>query len=206
MKLVKKTSTLGPRDQRGVLQARILAAARSSFAESGSAGTTIRTIARSADVDPALIYHYFGSKEDLLDAATEPPPRWLEAVAASWTTPTPHLGRALVEVMLDSWSDPEIGPVLRATVLTAAHEPRIREKLRHVVERSLTGVSGLAVDEHERQKRSALIASQIIGLALMRFIWQTEPLAGMDRDELLDAVAPNLQRYLTEDLCSPTPE
>ena len=69
----RKSTTPGPRDERGVLAARILRAARDAFAENGWAGTTIRSIARAADVDPALVYHYFGSKEGLLDAATTPP-------------------------------------------------------------------------------------------------------------------------------------
>ena len=67
-----KQPTPGPRDERGVMSARILAAAREGFAHQGWAGTTIRAVARAADVDPALIYHYYGSKEGLLDAATEP--------------------------------------------------------------------------------------------------------------------------------------
>ena len=73
----------GPRDDRGVLAGRILTAAREAFAQTGYAGTTMRAVARAADVDPALVYHYFGSKEALLDAATAPPQRWLESVAAS---------------------------------------------------------------------------------------------------------------------------
>ena len=66
-------TTSGPRDQRGVLAARILRAVREAFAETGWAGTTMRAVARAADVDPSLVYHYFGSKERLLDAATTPP-------------------------------------------------------------------------------------------------------------------------------------
>ncbi len=53
-----------------MLSARILTAAREAFAETGWAGTTMRAVARGADVDPALVYHYFGSKEGLLDAAS----------------------------------------------------------------------------------------------------------------------------------------
>ena len=68
-----KAIKAGPRDERGVLAARILAAARESFAEHGLAGTSVRAIARSADVDPALVYHYYGSKNGLLDACTTPP-------------------------------------------------------------------------------------------------------------------------------------
>ena len=79
MKLMpKKSITPGPRDERGVLAARISAAARNEFAQHGWAGTTIRAVARGADVDPALVYHYFGSKEGLLDAATNPPQKFLD--------------------------------------------------------------------------------------------------------------------------------
>ena len=75
----EKSVTPGPRDERGVLAARILTAAREAFAQTGWAGTTIRAVAREADVDPALVYHYFASKEGLLDAATAPPPASLSA-------------------------------------------------------------------------------------------------------------------------------
>ena len=144
-----KKPAAGPRDERGVLAARILAAAREAFAETGWAGTTIRAVARAADVDPALVYHYFDSKEGLLDAATTPPARWLENVANTWATPVDDLGAALLRLMLGAWADDEIGPVLRAILQTAAHEPATREKLRRVVESQLIGVSHLDDDERE---------------------------------------------------------
>ena len=196
----KSSITPGPRDERGVLAARILAAARAAFAETGWAGTTIRAVARAADVDPALVYHYFGSKEGLLDAATAPPPKWLESVAKTWTTPVGDLGTALLRLMLATWADDEVGPVLRAVLQTAAHEPSTREKLRTIVERSLMGVSQLGVDEHDRLVRSGLISSQIMGLAMMRYVWKIEPVASMSEDEIVAAVGPNLQRYIDDDL------
>ena len=102
--------------------------------------------------------------------------------------------------MMGAWADDEIGPTLRATILTAAHESRTREKVRLIVERSLMGVSALGVDDHDRLVRSGLIASQLIGMALMRYVWKIEPIASMSHDEVLDAVAPNLQRYIDADL------
>jgi len=195
-----RSVTPGPRDERGVLAARILAAAREAFAETGWAGTTIRAVARAADVDPALVYHYFGSKEGLLDAATNPPQRWLENIAKTWTTPVPELGAALLRLMLGAWADEEIGPVLRSVLQTAAHEPSTREKLRRVVEASLMGVSQLGVDERDRTVRSGLVASQIMGLAMMRYIWKIEPVASMSDDELVAAIAPNLQHYIEGDI------
>jgi len=201
MKLMpKKSITPGPRDERGVLAARIVEAARGEFAEHGWAGTTIRAVARAADVDPALVYHYFGSKEGLLDAATNPPQRWLENVAKVWATSIEDLGEALVRLLLASWADDEIGPTLRAILQTAAHEPATREKLRRVVEGSLMGVSELGDDVRERGIRSGLISSQMMGFALMRYVWRIEPIASMTEDEAIAAISPNLQRYVDGDL------
>jgi AcrR family transcriptional regulator len=200
--MVKKAITPGPRDERGVLAARIVAAARDEFAEHGWAGTTIRAVARGADVDPALVYHYFGSKEGLLDAATDPPQRWLENVAKVWATPTEHIGAELLKFLLASWADEEIGPTLRAILQTAAHEPSTREKLRRIVEGSLMGVSELGSDEHDRLVRSGLISSQMMGFALMRYVWKIEPIASMTDDEAIAAIAPNLQRYVNGDLAA----
>ncbi len=198
--MAKRALPPGPRDERGVLAARILTAAREAFADTGLAGTTIRSVARQADVDPALVYHYFGSKDGLLDAATAPPQRWLESVAKTWTTPTPELGSALLRLMLGAWADDEIGPVLRAVLQTAAHDPATREKLRKVVEGSLMGVSHLGSDERDRLVRSGLVSSQLMGLAMMRYVWRIEPVASMSDDELVAAVAPNLRHYIEDDL------
>ena len=201
MKLMpKKPITPGPRDERGVLSARILAAARDEFAEQGWAGTTLRAVARTADVDPALVYHYFGSKEGLLDAATNPPQKWLDSIAKVWTTPVDQLGTALITLLLASWADAEVGPTLRAILQTAAHEPSTREKLRRIVEGSLMGVSELGSDECDRLTRSGLISSQMMGFALMRYVWKIEPVASMSDDEVVAAIAPNLQHYVNGDL------
>lgn len=202
MKLMPKKTPIppGPRDERGVLAGRIVRAAREEFAENGWAGTTLRAVARAADVDPALVYHYYGSKEGLLDAATTPPQQWLESVAKTWATPVSELGRALIETLLASWADDEIGPTLRAVLQTAAHEPSTREKLRLIVERSLMGVSQLGSEEHDRLVRSGLISSQLMGFALMRYVWKIEPIASMGEDDVIAAIAPTLQRYVEGDI------
>ena len=196
----KRSITPGPRGDRGVMSARILAAARDEFAANGWAGTTMRAVARAAGVDPALVYHYFGSKEGLLDAATAPPKKWLDTVADTWATPKAGLGRQLLLTVLNSWADDEIGPTLRAVLLTAAHDAKTRDKLRVIVERSLIGESALGDDESDRLRRSGLIASQLIGLALLRYVWKIEPIASMSEDEVLAAMTPNLQRYIDGDL------
>ncbi len=197
-----KSVTPGPRDERGVLASRILDEARASFADHGYAGTTVRAVARAADVDPALVYHYYGSKEGLLDAATTPPQSFLDQVVAAWQTPGPPLAEDLMRRMLRNWEDPAHGPVLRSVLQIAGNEPAIREKLRFIIEHSLMGPAAEALGEPERLLRSGLIATQMMGLAFMRFVWKIEPIATMSEDDLVGAMAPTIQRYLDGDIGS----
>lgn len=186
----------GPRDERGVLAARILLEARASFAEHGYAGTTVRAVARAADVDPALVYHYYGSKEGLLDAATTPPQSFLDQIVTAWQTPQDELGEQLVRRTLRNWEDRDHGPVLHAVLQIAGNEPATREKLRAIIEQSIMGPSAQALTDSERLARSSLIASQLMGLAFMRYVWKIEPIASMTEDDLVLAIAPTIQRYL----------
>jgi len=179
-----------------VLAARILEVARDSFAQNGWAGTTVRGVAREAGVDPALVYHYFATKDGLLDAATTPPPAFLQGVAATWAGPVPELGASLVETTLRNWDDPELGSAIRAILLIAAHHGPTRERLVGIVRGGLMGPATVGADETERERRAGLVATQLIGLAFMRSIWRVEPVASMTVAELVAAVGPTVQRYV----------
>jgi len=190
----------GPREERGVLHARILESARDSFAAHGWAGTSIRAVARGAGVDPALVYHYFGSKEQLLDAATEMPTDWAAGIRNDWTMPLDRLGEALVQGTLRNWSDERFRPLLLATLQTAAHEPRTREKVARVFAGVLMAPALERLDADQRLRRAGLAATQLLGIVMMREVWRIEPIASMTVDELAAAVGPTIQRYLTDDL------
>jgi AcrR family transcriptional regulator len=194
--MTPKAATHGPRDERGVLAARILRQARASFAEHGYAGTTVRAVARAAGVDPALVYHYYDSKEGLLDAATTPPQSFLDQIVTAWQTPQDELGEQLLRRMLRNWEHPDHGPVLQAILQIAGNEPATREKLRAIIEQSMMGPAAQALDDSERLTRSSLIASQLMGLAFMRYVWKIEPIATMTEGDLAAAIAPTIQRYL----------
>ena len=198
--MARSTPRHGPRDERGVLAARILQQARACFAQDGYAGTTVRAVARAADVDPALVYHYYGSKEGLLDAATSPPQDFLDEIVSAWQAPQGELGEQLVRRMLRNWENPAHEPVLRAILQIAGQEPAMREKLRIIIERSMMGPAEQALSEPERLARSGLIATQFLGLAFMRYVWKIEPIATMTEDELVAGIAPTIQRYLDGDI------
>jgi AcrR family transcriptional regulator len=186
----------GPRDERGVLAARILAAARASFGENGWAGTTVRGVARDADVDPALVHHYFGSKAGLLDAATTAPPEWAAGVVTAWSRPDAELGESLVRNVLANWNNPEFRPIMLSVLLTAAHEPSTREKLARVIAGQLMGPGLDRLDSDDRELRAGLVATQLFGFMMMRYVWKIEPIVSLDYDQAVAALAPTIQRYL----------
>jgi AcrR family transcriptional regulator len=183
----------------------ILAAAREVFAERGSDGASIRAIATSAGVDPALVHHYFGTKEQLFTATVQPPidPAALipKIIAGG---PVEQLGERLVETFLGVWEHPVSGPAFEA-VLRGAFANRLSAKLLReffavqILRRALHNL-GTIVDPAEVPLRANLIASQLFGLAVIRYVFRFEPLASLPRDAVVATVAPTLQRYLTGEL------
>jgi AcrR family transcriptional regulator len=197
----------GPKAARGQVAGRILTAARTSFATRGYAGTTLRDVAAAAGVDRALVTYYFTSKAGLLAAAIEPPEGFIEDALRASSAPLRRRGRALTENMLRQWETPGPAEVLRSIILTAAHEPAALQRLRGVFTGSLlAAVAGHLDDDDERTLRAGLVASQLIGVAMARYVWHVGVLAELDRDQVIRYVAPTIQRYLTGRLeTSPQP-
>lgn len=190
----------GPRDDRGVISAQIVDAARTEFVEHGVSGTTFRAIARRAEVDPALVHYYFESKEALLDAATTPPAGFLETVGAALATPIETRGESIIANFLRAWAIPEVSDVLRATLLCANVDPATREKLRRSMSESFIGATAEHLPDDDRMVRAGLVSSQIIGVCWLRYIWKLEPLASLPDSAVVSLIAPTLQKYLTGSL------
>jgi AcrR family transcriptional regulator len=196
----------GPKAARGEIAERILTAARTAFATRGYAGTTLRDVAAVASVDRALVTYYFASKAGLLEAAIELPEGFIEDAIRASSAPLRHRGRALTENMLTQWETPGQGEVLRSIILTAAHEPAAMQRLRGVFTGSLLAAVAGHLDDDERTLRAGLAASQLIGVAMARYIWRVGALAELDRNQVVRYVAPTIQRYLTGQLpTSPLP-
>jgi AcrR family transcriptional regulator len=191
----------GPRGHRGVLEEHIVRIARASFATSGYAGTSMRSVALAAGVDPALLHYYFQNKRGLLEAALVPPIGFLKGITEASKAPMQHRGRSLVEAMLTSWEQPEIAETLRSIILTAAHEPIAMQRLREVFAVHILKVVEENLPEDEKHLRVGLIASQLVGLAMTRYVWQVA-LVNLPPQQIVELIAPTIQRYL----CTRLPE
>ncbi|MDY7102405.1 MAG: TetR family transcriptional regulator [Actinomycetota bacterium] len=181
----------------GDAQAAILAAARTTFAEHGYDATTMRGIARAAEVDPALVAHYFGSKDRLFGAAMEltvDPAAMVERVVAG---PRSEIGRRLVEGFLEIWEDEAARGPLLVLVRSALTHERAAASLRAFVTDAIVGRIAAHLEVDDPLLRATLVGSHLVGLAMLRYVLRFEPLASADRSVLCEWIAPTVQHYLT---------
>ncbi|WP_134765533.1 TetR family transcriptional regulator [Nocardioides sp. 1609] len=177
-------------------RAAILGAARERFAQQGFAGTSVRRVAADAGVDPALVHHYFGTKDDLFLAALEVRIDPREAVLPVIEGGPDGAGTRLMTLFVSVWDDPELRAPLLALVRGVVDPDGARLVRDGFLRLVLTPVgAGLGVDDPER--RMALVASQLLGLVLARYVLEVEPVASMPGDRLAATYAPTLQHYLT---------
>lgn len=176
----------------------ILTAAREAFAERGFDAASIRVIATAAGVDPALVHHYFGTKEELFRATVSIPVDPAELVPRVLAGGPDEVGERLVRTFLAVWDSP-VGTaavaLLRSAVSNQWTARLLREFLVTQVLRRV--VDQLDLDPAEVPLRGALVATQIAGLAMMRYVIRLEPVASAPPDTLVATIGPTVQRYLT---------
>lgn len=195
---------LGRRPGKQDTRTTILTAASEVFAERGYDAASIRQIAMKAGVDPALVHHYFGTKEQLFFATVQPPIDPEELIPKLVEGDPNHLGERIVTTLLSVWENPITGPrfeaLLRSAFANRISARLVREFFTVQIMRRVGRAIGEVIDPAEVPFRSNLVATQIFGLAAVRYILKFEPLASADRETVIAAVAPNIQRYLTGDV------
>lgn len=178
----------------------IAEAARGEFADKGYDGTTLRSVARVAGVDPALVHHYFDGKSDLFAQAvvqTRVNPAVL--VDAVLDGPREALGERLVREFLGVWDDPEHQGRLVAMLRSVLTNEQLGQVFREFIGREVVGRVTRHTGVSDAQRRGALAASQMVGLATMRYLVRMPPMVHATPDELARWVGPTIQRYLVDE-------
>jgi len=187
----------GRRPGTGGTRERILAAARSDFGKGGYEGTTIRGIAAQAKVDPALVMHYFESKDGVFRAAVQFPVDPAEFIPRLVAPGLEGLGERLVRFFVETWDSPAGSPFLGLIRSVVGNEDAA-DQLREFVTREVLGRLAHALQLDQPKLRAALVASQLVGLAMLRYVVRVEPLASARADDVVAWLGPTLQRYLTD--------
>ena len=178
----------------------ILEAARARFARHGYDGTTMRGVAADAEVDAALVHYFFGTKSSLFGAAMALPVNPADVLAGVLADGVEDLGCRLVRALLPIWDKPETGGPLVALLRSAVGHGEAAAMLREFAGREILGQLARALEDPQAELRATLVGSQLVGLAMARYVLAIEPLASADHDTLAAALAPTLQRYLTGEL------
>ncbi len=173
----------------------ILEAARSTFGEVGYERATIRAIAAAAGVDPALVHHYFGTKEDLFVAAIEVPINPAEAARAILGSGLDGAGERIVRYFLSVWDEHQ--DALTGVLRAALTNDRAATMIRGFAETALVGAVAGLLDDPNAKLRATLVGSHLAGLAFLRYGLRLQPLASAHPDEIAALVGPPIQSYLT---------
>jgi AcrR family transcriptional regulator len=173
---------------------RILDAARELFAERGFDGTTIRAVAARAEVNPAIVHHFFGSKDDLFTAAVNLPLNPVDILTELAKGPPETLPERLARFVVHAWRDPKLGPALQSALRGVLGSQQggtiMRRFAEDVVLVRVSAALGLP------KIRLAAALSQILGFAVVGQLLGVEPLASASEDELVALYAPALRALL----------
>jgi AcrR family transcriptional regulator len=183
-------------DTRGL----ILDVARAEFARHGYDAVTLRGLARAAGVDARLLHHYFQGKEDIFVAAMDFPLRPSQALPAVLDGDIEELGERVARMFFRAWETPEGKARLVALLGSGLGSEPVSRVLREFLTREfLVRVVDRIVSD-DAELRATLVGGHMIGIAVVRYLVKVEPLASSSVEDLVEIVAPSLQRYLTEEL------
>ncbi|WP_216215911.1 TetR/AcrR family transcriptional regulator [Amycolatopsis aidingensis] len=171
----------------------ILAAARERFAADGYDRATIRAIAADAGIDPSMVMRYYGNKERLFAAAAEFDLRLPDLAAM----PRERVGEALVAHFTDRWDDDEsLQLLLRTGATNAAAAERMRVIFAGQLIPAIAALHPADIPAELLARRAGLAATQVLGMALCRYVLELPPVAAMDRETMVGWLGPTVQRYL----------
>lgn len=181
----------GSADTRG----QILNAARAEFASRGYEKATLRAIARAADVDAALVHHYFGSKEQVFLAALDFPvdPATVVEMAAGDLS---RVGERLARYVVALWEAPEARERLLAVVRTVTSNEEMAALVRGFAHPRLVAPLAARIGGPDAEARVEMALAQIIGLAMARYVIRVEPIASLGAEDLVALLGGALQRLL----------
>ena len=188
----------GRRPGGGDTKAALMAAARAEFSVNGYDGATVRAIARRAGVDPAMVNHWFGGKEGLFaEVVLKVPFNPRELIAGILAGDRDTLGERIIRTFLTNW-DAQEGGVFTALIRSVASHDQVAAAMREFFIHHVFGqITSALVSDDTAMLRATLVASQIIGLGLVRYVAHFEPIHKSEVETLVAAIGPTIQRYLT---------
>jgi AcrR family transcriptional regulator len=180
----------------------ILAAARDTFAAHGYEKATIRAIAREAGVDPALVHHFYGSKEDVFNAAVSNVLAPIaEAMAGVGQGADPRASsQPLARVLVGLWEREPTKGALIGAVRAAVTSETAAGLLRGIVQEHAIAAVAASTNQPDAELRANLIGATMVGITVARQILALEPIASLSEDALVGVLSGVIEHYLSAEL------
>ncbi|MFD4231291.1 TetR family transcriptional regulator [Streptomyces sp. NPDC058545] len=189
----------GRRPGQSSTRTQILTAALELFATKGCSGTTMRGIAQQAQVDPALIHHFFNNKDGLFQDAVSSRID-MSTLFDSLTDEEAEAGLKnrgewIARTFLSFWEDESTRPALVAVYRTSVSDEATAKAFRDQIEAAFAScLSRIAPEEIERTPAfTSLVSAQLAGLVMQRYVLAVEPLASLDFEDLMEWLVPAIE-------------
>ncbi|WP_227984051.1 TetR/AcrR family transcriptional regulator [Nocardia spumae] len=174
-------------------RAAILEAARRRFAREGFGKATIRAIAADAGIDPSMVMRYYGSKDGLFDAALT-----VDLALPDLTTVEENaLGETIVRRFLEIWETPPGSELMLALLRSSVSDDTVAQRFQRVFAEQLMPMVTAVGDPADAPRRAGLVVTQMLGLALCRYVLRLAPVVAMPRAQIVTTIGATIQRYLT---------
>ena len=174
----------------------ILRAARESFAAKGFGATSIRAVAREAGVDAALVHHYFDSKDSLFVESMSLPIDPRQIAARIMDGPREELGRRIITIFVGVWESDDGQQRLKAMLRSVVSSDEVARLMREGITKMIIEPVSQLLGVPDAKLRVTLVATQLIGMATLRYLVELEPVASVDTATLIDRMTPAIQHYL----------
>jgi AcrR family transcriptional regulator len=180
----------------------LINAAQLEILEHGYHGTSLRGVARRVGVDPSLVRHYFGSKDELLVQAVQVRVDPVEFAQEILRGAPSGVGRRIVRFMLDFWEDPA-SPKSLARMVSTLSSTLIADLSRDSFVKPFFGTIASSVSPDRPELRAALAASQMMALGFARYVLREPTLSHIEQRDLVRIIGRSLQQCLTGPLPAP---
>ncbi|NKY89145.1 TetR/AcrR family transcriptional regulator [Nocardia veterana] len=174
-------------------RAAILEAARRHFAREGFAKATIRAIAADAGIDPSMVMRYYGNKDGLFDAALDVDLGLPDLTAVE----ADSLGETIARRFLELWETSPGNELLLTLLRSSVSDETVVQRFQRVFADQLMPMVMRVGDPADAGRRAGLVVTQILGLALCRYVLRLPPVVALTSEQIVAEVGATVQRYLT---------
>ncbi|MGA9389936.1 MAG: TetR family transcriptional regulator [Candidatus Sulfotelmatobacter sp.] len=180
-------------------RARILEAAREAFATLGYERATVRTIAGMAKIHPSMVMRYYATKEGLFTASSQ----FDLHLPDLSSVPPDDVGECIVRTFLDRWENRGVAGDMPALLRLSVTHPEGRDKAIAVFTQQVKPALARVIRSRDPARSAALIATQLVGVAFLRYVLRLPPVVALRNEDLVVHVGRTIQRYIDGDAAPP---